>query len=92
MFVRHVKRLEAIRARRLLDRIQVQAVPHMRDADRRSFIDRLVDDAAGVVADAALLEDDGIVHERVIWNRKVLHTTREIKQAAFSSLAKGLVA
>jgi hypothetical protein len=92
MFVRHVKRLEAIRAQRLLDQIQVRALPHMREHDHRRFIERLVDDAAGVVADAVPVEDDGIVHERVIWNRKVLHTTREIKQAAFSSLAKGLVA
>jgi hypothetical protein len=90
MFARHVVHLEAIRSQRMLDQIQIDALPHMKDHDRRRFIERLVDGVQGTVA--AVPDDDGIAHEQVIWNGKPLGTTREIKQAAFSTLAKGLVA
>ncbi len=87
MFIRHVKRMEAIRARRILDQIQVQTVPHMRAHDYRAFITRLVDDARGVVDE--VVSDHG---ERVIWNGKTLSTTRAIKETAFRLLAPGAVA
>lgn len=87
MFVRHVTRMQAIRAGRLLDQIQVQAVPHMREQAHRAFVERLVDDARGVVEEVA---DDGA--EAVIWNGTVLRTARAIKQTAFKMLAPGAVA
>lgn len=87
MFVRHVKRLEAIRAQRILDQLQVRAVPNMRDHDRRSFMDRLVEQARGVVAEVV-----SAAGESVIWNGTVLGTARAIKAQAAKTFGQRAVA
>lgn len=86
MFTAHVKRLDAVRAARLLDQIQVQAVPHMKPEDRTSFLDMLRDACRGVVAEVERAV------ESVVWNGKVLGSARQIKGAVAKAFGAKAVA
>ncbi len=78
--------LPRIRAERMLEAVQVQSAQHMKAHDRSAWLDRLVEQARGVVAEV------GEAMESVFWNGSVMRSARQLKGKVFEAFGRGAAA